>query len=56
MTKIIKKLTRLQCRCGHIWVPRKKVVVVCPKCHSPYWDVPLAIGGNGRKKPHAKGK
>jgi predicted Zn-ribbon and HTH transcriptional regulator len=29
------------CRCGHIWVPRKKKKPrICPECKSPYWDVP----------------
>ena len=31
-------------RCGHIWVPRKysdkKDPVICPKCKSPYWNIP----------------
>ena len=28
-------------RCGHKWVPRKPMYPrVCPKCHSPYWNVP----------------
>ena len=33
-------------RCGHIWVSRliksgdKKAPVVCPKCKSPYWNIP----------------
>ena len=28
-------------RCGHKWIPKKKTKpVVCPKCHSPYWDTP----------------
>ena len=33
-------------RCGHIWTTRleNKRVRVCPKCFSPYWNVP-------RKKP-----
>ena len=28
-------------RCNHIWLPRKetKVIKVCPKCKSPYYDV-----------------
>ena len=30
---------KLQCkRCGHIWIPRKPEVMLCPKCHSPYWN------------------
>ncbi len=29
-------------RCGHEWFPRdvSKEPRVCPKCKSPYWDVP----------------
>ncbi len=29
-------------RCGHEWSPRdkSKEPVICPKCKSPYWDVP----------------
>lgn len=33
----------LRClRCGYIWVPRVDMdkVKICPKCKSPYWDVP----------------
>ena len=31
-------------RCNHIWKPRKvngkeRVPIVCPKCHSPYWNI-----------------
>jgi len=30
---------QLECkRCGYKWVPRKPEVIICPKCHSPYWD------------------
>jgi predicted Zn-ribbon and HTH transcriptional regulator len=27
-------------RCGKTWTPRKKIseIVMCPKCHSPYWN------------------
>jgi Zn finger protein HypA/HybF involved in hydrogenase expression len=33
------KTVELRCkRCKHIWHPRKGEVMVCPKCHSPYWD------------------
>ena len=41
MTKI--KVDAYQCeRCEHIWVPRSyiKEPKVCPKCKSPYWNVP----------------
>jgi Zn finger protein HypA/HybF involved in hydrogenase expression len=33
-------------RCSHEWVPREKEQEprVCPKCKSPYWNVP-------RRKP-----
>jgi len=30
-------------RCKHLWVPRnysKKEPLVCPKCKSPYWNIP----------------
>lgn len=30
-------------RCGHQWVPRgdpEQKPLVCPKCKSPYWNVP----------------
>lgn len=38
MAKI--KITRLECkRCGYSWVPKKEDVRICPKCHSPWWDV-----------------
>lgn len=34
-------------RCEHKWVSRlKKEPIVCPKCHSPYWN----------KKPKDKNK
>jgi len=31
-------------RCGHEWVPRQVDVRICPKCKSPYWDVPKKGG------------
>jgi len=33
-------------RCGHQWVPRgdpEQKPLVCPKCKSPYWNVPRKI-------------
>jgi len=29
------------CRCFHEWKSKlnPKDIVVCPKCHSPYWNV-----------------
>jgi len=26
-------------RCGWMWFPRKDKVFVCPKCHSPLWNI-----------------
>jgi len=46
VTKV--KLIQLRCkRCSHKWVPIKKIIRVCPKCKSPYWDV-------DRMKKHTK--
>ena len=37
MTKI--NIKKVECkRCGHKWFPRKKIIYVCPKCHSPKWN------------------
>ena len=36
-------------RCGHSWNPRVKEVRVCPKCHTPYWDIPFIRGKRKRK-------
>ena len=28
-------------RCGHEWITRtEEAPVVCPKCKSPYWNMP----------------
>ncbi len=34
-------------RCGHEWLPRDKDQEprVCPKCKSPYWNVPRKAQG-----------
>jgi Zn finger protein HypA/HybF involved in hydrogenase expression len=39
------RLNYLKCKaivkgmvCNHEWIPRKKKVVVCPKCHSYKWN------------------
>lgn len=46
MTAKINGILHLKClRCGKEWAPRKPEVVVCPKCHSPYWNKET-----GRKK------
>lgn len=38
MVKIIQKCKR----CSHEWLPREttKIIKTCPKCRSPYWDIP----------------
>ena len=39
--KITVKVIKNKCeRCGHEWIPRKKDVRICPKCKSPYFDIP----------------
>jgi len=42
MAKVKILIDGFQCeRCEHKWAPRmKKNPRVCPKCHSPYWDIP----------------
>ena len=43
MGKVKITVEGLKCeRCGHEWIPRdmKEKPKVCPKCKSPYWDVP----------------
>jgi len=38
-------------RCAHMWVSRNldssksKLPIVCPKCKSPYWNIPKKRGG-----------
>ena len=41
MAKVKLLIEGYKCeRCGHEWIPRmKENPRVCPKCHSPYWDV-----------------
>lgn len=37
----VKLGKKIKCsRCGYVWLPRIKLVRVCPRCSSPYWDVP----------------
>jgi transcription elongation factor Elf1 len=42
-------------RCNHIWVSRiiklkeKRKPLVCPKCKSPYWDIPRKNKKGGKK-------
>lgn len=42
MGKIKITIEGFKCeRCGHEWIPRdKEHPRVCPKCKSPYWDIP----------------
>tara|TARA_Y100000310_G_C20316337_1_gene638613 strand:+ start:296 stop:448 length:153 start_codon:yes stop_codon:yes gene_type:complete len=38
-------------RCKHQWVPRNSEMPrVCPKCKSPYWDVPRKRNVKRKKK------
>ena len=45
-------IPKRQClRCGHRWMLKKeKEPTVCPKCMSPYWNIPRKEKGdvNGR--------
>jgi uncharacterized protein len=37
-------------RCGNCWTPRARVVRICPRCKSPYWEEPrirILKGGGG---------
>ena len=43
VAEVIIKVKGYRCeRCGHTWIPREdtKKPRVCPKCKSPYWDIP----------------
>lgn len=38
-------------RCSHTWIPRinsNAKPLVCPKCKSPYWNIPRKRGTNGK--------
>jgi rubrerythrin len=51
MARPRKKLTVLTCkRCGHQWAPRTKSPIVCPSCHSPYWNKPVSTTKRRRRK------
>ena len=45
------ELPRMHCyRCGNEWTPRARVVRLCPRCKSRYWDEPrirVPVGGDG---------
>jgi len=35
------KPPKLKCfRCGHEWIPKEKIVTMCPKCKTEDWDTP----------------
>ncbi|MEM3063710.1 MAG: hypothetical protein QW303_09255 [Nitrososphaerota archaeon] len=37
-------------RCEHKWAPRdEEIPRVCPKCKSPYWDIPRGTKGNSAR-------
>ncbi len=44
-------IPELHCyRCGNTWTPRARVVRICPRCKSPYWELPkirVPAGGGG---------
>jgi len=38
---VLKRYNCLRCKDGHEWIPRTdEFPKVCPKCKSPYWNVP----------------
>ena len=40
MARVTRELYKCD-RCGHEWMPRGAgKPTVCPKCKSPYWDIP----------------
>ena len=45
------EIPELHCyRCGNTWTPRARLVRICPRCKSPYWDEPklrVPSGGGG---------
>lgn len=45
------EIPELHCyRCGNTWTPRARVVRICPRCKSRYWDEPrirIPTGGGG---------
>jgi len=44
-------IPELHCyRCGNSWTPRGRIVRICPRCKSPYWEEPrirIPAGGTG---------
>jgi len=53
MSKTVVQTHRFGCeRCGHTWFPRfaDAEPVLCPKCHSAYWDVPITLALAARRE------
>ena len=50
------RLTELICkRCRHVWIPRtQSIPVVCPNCHSPYWDRDKILKKGGIREPNGQ--
>ena len=47
------KTDAYQCeRCEHIWLPRNRTnePKVCPKCKSPYWNIPRKIERKAKQR------
>ena len=37
----MEEFIQLTCqRCGHSWIPNVPNPIVCPRCHTPYWNKP----------------
>lgn len=44
------KLNYLKCtNCGHTWLPRQKVVYICPKCKVYTWNKERPLGKHGKR-------
>lgn len=45
------EIPQLHCyRCGNTWMPRARMVRICPRCKSPHWEEPkigVPPGGGG---------
>ena len=44
------EVTAYSCdRCEHQWLPREEdKPIICPKCKSPYWNIPRKNGKGER--------
>ena len=52
MAKVKIEVEGFKCeRCGHEWIPRnKEKPIICPKCKSPYWNIPKKKRNNKKLK------